>query len=80
MEVELRTIIKVNYKKNLAYFVHGRGKSQKGKTMYFCDTIRRITRSLLSLGGTDSSGMRVSMGVDAVVRILIMGNSIFSGF
>jgi hypothetical protein len=80
LEVELRKIMKLNYKNKLPYFVHRRGKLRKGKTTYFCDTIRTIMRSLLSLGGTDSSGMRVSIGVDAIVRILIMGNSISSGF
>jgi hypothetical protein len=80
MEFELRKIIKVNYKNNLVYFVHRRGKLQKHKAMYCCDAVRRIMRILLRLGGTDSSGMRVSMDVESIVRILIMGNSISSGF
>jgi hypothetical protein len=33
MEFELRKIIKVNYKNNLAYFVHRRGQLQKDKAM-----------------------------------------------
>jgi len=80
MEFELRKIMKVNYKNNLAYFVHRRGKLQEDKTMYCCDTIRRIMRILLRLGGTNSSDMRVSMDVESIVRILIMGNSNSYGF
>jgi hypothetical protein len=81
MEAKLRKIIKVNYKNKLAYFVYRRTKARKGgETMYFHDTIRRIMRIFLSLGATDSSGMRVSMDVDAIVRILIMENSISSRF
>jgi hypothetical protein len=33
MEVKLRKILKLNYKNKLVYFVHRRGKLQKGKTM-----------------------------------------------
>jgi hypothetical protein len=80
MEDELRKIIQVHYKNKLAYFVHRRSKAQKGKTMYFRDTITRITRIFLILWGTDSTGMRVSVDADAIVRILIMGNSFSSGF
>ena len=80
MEVELRKGTKLYYKNKLAYFVHRSGKLQEGKTMYFCDKVRRIMRILISLGGTDSSGTRLSMDVDAIVRILIMRNFISSGF